>query len=1277
MPVCPFCESSTNVSDSTLLRGDGATVWCCATCHLDFVDVPIPEYNMEYFEHEGGPNRIGYGSYNDLPLLKFLWQLALVQTLVPSGNTLADVGCATGKMLRLAEAAGYTACGVEPSAYARGIAEQLGFQVYSEVAQMDRTFDGITVWDTFEHVSNPRAFLETLFSHLADDGYIMMSSPSPATRTSDWFGFHSSYEHVSYPNSAFLEHAAHCLGGYCLAFNVVDGVYSSVIGVFARSEEAIHRADHVLRCLRTGEPPDVPALWNLVLSFDKVNGHGWAPPQEQGSVLGVAAYFARNGHKDWILDVMHRLPDAPLTRLVAEDLWPWLAREMTYEFRISSSATERQREERAQELQRAQNEKTQALEELDRTTREMDKIRQQLGSVTSELEDRTAEIAALSEQRRALEEQLATTKQDMEASLSAAAAREGLANERLLEIEQTEAFRIGRVAVWPAHVAKRGVADFVRYGTRAPWTRYVWDHMPLPLRRRVKKALRRAPIAVSSGRTVPVLEGEEFQREPLISVILPVYNHADMVAQAIESVLAQSYTRLELIVVDDGSTDNIDSVRRYLQDPRVRFVRQKHAGLPAALNTGHSLAKGEYITWTSADNIMGQHNLRRLLVALERSSAIMAYSDYQIIDDRGLPLYGSDYRLHNQDADDRSIMRLPDDITALRKVHDNFIGPSFLYHRSAMLVGLYVDSMGVEDYEYWMRIALAFDIDHVDVGAPYYRYRVHLNSLSANAGSLRIVEKAQKAIQTNLRMGEAARDCVVAVPSCDIGITRDAAEALLERGMRVVREVRTAQAVSFLAVSEYSTDFPTEGDWLVYVDTIEGLRGLLGSSRTEDCTVLTRDGDIVAAAKRGGCAAVLCKPNTPLADYIVAEVVRKQLTALVAGAEVVSVERRKLRVLIQVQELSGGGLERMALTLALEMRKLGHEVTVAQTRKDGALSSVAIAHGLRVVNPRSASDYAELIRHGRYDVVNAHYCWDWMGIARELGVEVVETLHNSYVWLAEEERNDLRLLDEQVSSYVAVSADVARFSAEILRLPRTKIETIPNSIPITLGGTKTTALAEALSDLRSRHVVFACVGSLYPVKNQLGFVRALAEMISRGHNVAGVVVGGSMDQSYAQRLRRYVGEQHLEARIAVVGSVPSITDEWRDVDCLVMPSAWEGWSLAMSEAVLAGVPIISSDVGCARDLISSNGLILPMALNRTLLEKPLSTELAEFEDRSVHMLVTAFEAYLTNREHLTASAARVANAVKVFLAPSRMAREYEEHFYATVRRNTQNTDVSY
>lgn len=203
---------------------------------------------------------------------------------------------------------------------------------------------------------------------------------------------------------------------------------------------------------------------------------------------------------------------------------------------------------------------------------------------------------------------------------------------------------------------------------------------------------------------------------PRVSVILPTYNQAQYLPQALDSVLNQTWRDLELIIVNDGSTDETPRIldeyeRRY----GIRVVHQENQKLPRALNTGFRLARGQYLTWTSSDNIMLPHMLKVLVEVLDRHPQVgLVYADWEIIDEHGT-VVGV---VRTFDFDRFLLMRV------------NYINACFLYRRACQeKVGLYdPEYIHVEDWEYWFRISRHFPMLHVP--QVLYQYRVHSSSLT-------------------------------------------------------------------------------------------------------------------------------------------------------------------------------------------------------------------------------------------------------------------------------------------------------------------------------------------------------------------------------------------------------------------------------------------------------------------------------------------------------------------------------------------------------------------
>src|ERR1041385_3812831 len=112
------------------------------------------------------------------------------------------------------------------------------------------------------------------------------------------------------------------------------------------------------------------------------------------------------------------------------------------------------------------------------------------------------------------------------------------------------------------------------------------------------------------------------KESPLVSVIIPVYNYERYLAEAIESVLSQTYQNLEIIVVDDGSTDHSGEVAQSFASRGVRYCQQVHAGIGPARNKGVELARGDFLAFLDADDRWPEEKIERQLSAFENDPAL-------------------------------------------------------------------------------------------------------------------------------------------------------------------------------------------------------------------------------------------------------------------------------------------------------------------------------------------------------------------------------------------------------------------------------------------------------------------------------------------------------------------------------------------------------------------------------------------------------------------------------------------------------------------------------
>lgn len=120
---------------------------------------------------------------------------------------------------------------------------------------------------------------------------------------------------------------------------------------------------------------------------------------------------------------------------------------------------------------------------------------------------------------------------------------------------------------------------------------------------------------------------------PFFSVIIPVYNRADVLDRALQSVLAQSFQDFEIVVVDDGSRDDPHAVIASVNDPRIRYVRQDNKGGAAARNRGFDEARGAFVALLDSDDHFLPHHLEQMHRLLDGTTNVVGYA--RIVVDRG------------------------------------------------------------------------------------------------------------------------------------------------------------------------------------------------------------------------------------------------------------------------------------------------------------------------------------------------------------------------------------------------------------------------------------------------------------------------------------------------------------------------------------------------------------------------------------------------------------------------------------------------------------------
>jgi glycosyltransferase involved in cell wall biosynthesis len=218
------------------------------------------------------------------------------------------------------------------------------------------------------------------------------------------------------------------------------------------------------------------------------------------------------------------------------------------------------------------------------------------------------------------------------------------------------------------------------------------------------------PEKLSSNQPVASARADEtatpIKHAPRVSVVIPTYNAAAMVKEAIESVLAQTYADFEVVVMDDGSTDDTESVVRQFGD-RIRYFKQENRGVSAARNAGINKSLGDYVAFLDSDDLWLPDKLTEQIPLLEADPKLgLVYCDWAVMS--GEAVLQSSY--------------LEDLPAASGYVFDELIQSGFILTSGVVLrraclddVGAFDKSLAIaQDYDLWLRISYRWKVQLVD-----------------------------------------------------------------------------------------------------------------------------------------------------------------------------------------------------------------------------------------------------------------------------------------------------------------------------------------------------------------------------------------------------------------------------------------------------------------------------------------------------------------------------------------------------------------------------------
>jgi len=228
-------------------------------------------------------------------------------------------------------------------------------------------------------------------------------------------------------------------------------------------------------------------------------------------------------------------------------------------------------------------------------------------------------------------------------------------------------------------------------------------------------------------------------KNPLITVLMPAYNAEKFIAEAIASVLSQTFTDFELLIINDGSTDSTQKIIESFPDERIRLINQTNQGISAALNIGLLNAKAGIIARFDADDICYPERLEKQYLFLEQhKDYVLTGTDAEYIDENGEFVFKSVLAGYK----DNEIRNLPYSVCP-------FYHPTVAYRKHAIIeAGMYdLNAHSFEDHLLWRRIIRLGKVHNINECLIRYRYNPDSITIDERWRTKRFREIKSEALQ--------------------------------------------------------------------------------------------------------------------------------------------------------------------------------------------------------------------------------------------------------------------------------------------------------------------------------------------------------------------------------------------------------------------------------------------------------------------------------------------------------------------------------------------------
>ncbi|MDP3791013.1 MAG: glycosyltransferase [Candidatus Omnitrophota bacterium] len=734
----------------------------------------------------------------------------------------------------------------------------------------------------------------------------------------------------------------------------------------------------------------------------------------------------------------------------------------------------------------------------------------------------------------------------------------------------------------------------------------------------------------------------------LVSIIIPTYNCGAYISSAIESVLSQIYPNVELIVVDDGSTDNTKEILRKYGN-RIKYIYQQNKGQAAASNAGFKISTGTYVAFFDADDVLLNEKIASQVSLLDRNPDVgAAYCWYHFINKEGILL------------PQKGRVKKRGDITADLLEGSLFPNSSLLFKREALnSAGLFDESLhAAEDWDLCLRVARkGYKFDYV----PEYlvKYRVHGASICDNhekmeKNDLKFIEKAFSGqADTGELRGKKGRALFsvynehawhyFAKNDMENGLQRLVramevypegysdyqsffyfAHCIMPRGYRVNEEV-------YKEADHIKNIFNNALDYLFARKTIESQKAIRASKDMALGWIFYFARDM-KEARSSFLRAFISRPSYLLKPINIFTLLKSFLSENIIGS---LKGYKNTKSILYILDIFPAVSETFILNEILELERRGYEVVVfARRREDSTPHGIACklkakvvylpdAHGVKstsliishikmlFLHPinytrtlrfalkrrytghlwffKVSCYYADMARKYKFAHIHSHFaavasCYA-MYISKLLCRHFTFTIHGWYD-LYEGPPDDLSDRINEAKKVITISEYNKRYLIE-------KFDAIPGKIEVIHSGIDLSYFPRNSLHKKYTKIVLS-VARLHPDKALGTLIKACGRLSQKRNDFDCLIIGEGDER---QGLEKLINDNRLNNRISLVGAkkLEEVRSIYNSASVYVLPSKHETMGVTTMEAMASGLPVISSNIYGIPELVDHNvnGFLIP------------------------------------------------------------------------------------